>query len=208
MCSSDLTPGIYGPVIFNDDYTLGNDSSNSYGSTTPQGTPVTAILSIYTAPTAGNYSFTSQLSALTTFTQQNPSLSVFFRKFDASNNIIDDFEGPKFLMQNNGYTVASATWNTYMNVGEYVAVYFNTDYGYWSLDIEPSYQANRPLRSYFTSNGVNNANGIVLASNPNNYKCFKVNIKYPIKLSDFKAIGNSKNGLISIPLHNNRSIRG
>ena len=58
----------------------------------------------------------------------------------------------------------------------------------------------------FLSNGLNNGNGIVVATNTKNYKFYKVNFNYPLKLTDFNTIGLSKNGLITIPLNNNRLI--
>ena len=215
---NNLTAGIYGPVGFNDDFTLGYDPTGAYGGTTPQGSSVPPIQSIYTALTSGNYTVTSDLQLRVIFgtlVYQLP-ISIYFKKFDSGNNEIDSYEGNSVravpfqylqigpggthtLITTNRDTNISSSWNTYLNAGEYIAVYVK--FGASTIRCGA-------IGGYFTSNGANNGNGVVLASNPNNYKCYKVNLKYPIKLTDFKAIGNSKNGLISIPLHNNRSIKG
>lgn len=201
-------PAIVGPIQFNDDYTLGYDPNNSYGGSIAQGNPVSAIQSIYTASSPGNYTVSANIDATLDFNYNNPqkpTLYLQFQKFDSSNNLIDSIE-PTYINfpAPQAIRTISGSWNTYMNAGEYIAVYFRIyeRYGYWWTIIINN------TNTYFTSNGANNGNGVVLASNPNNYKCYKVNLKYPIKLTDFKAIGNSKNGLISIPLHNNRSIKG
>lgn len=197
---------IQGPIQFDDDYTLGYDPSLSYGGSTAQGNPVSQILSIYTALSGGNYSFSSQISLVTAvFGNITPQIQVLFQKFDAANNVIDDFGGPLVPMVGNpiaGPTIISAGWNTYLNAGEYVAVYFKANVGSYGYDILPN-------DTYFECSGRDNGGQqTVIISNPERYKCVKVNVTYPLTLADYTTIRDSKNGLISIPLQNNKVIRG
>jgi hypothetical protein len=197
---SGRSNGTFGPLQFNDDYSLGYDPTNAYGGGTSQGSIVSPILSIYTAQSPGNYTV-STYNAFVTLGQAK--LALIFKKFNASNVEIDSLIGPysNFLQFRN--VNLSLSWNTYLNAGEYIAVYFSIS----QLSSTDWLIYPRSNISYFTSNGLNNGNGVVLATNNKNYKCYKVNYKYPIKLADFKTIGQSKNGLIIIPLQNNRSIR-
>jgi hypothetical protein len=197
---------IQGPVQFDDDYTLGYDPTLAYGGSTAQGTPVSQVLSIYTAAIAGNYSFTSQISLVTqVFGNTVPQVQVFFQKFNAANNVIDDFGGPLVNMSLSslvGPTIISSGWNTYLNAGEYVAVYFKANAGSYGYDINPT-------DTYFICSGKDNGGQqLVITSNPERYKAIKVNMSYPLTLADYISIRDSKNGLISIPLQDNRTIRG
>jgi len=195
-----------GPIQFDDDYTHGFDPNGVYGGSTAQGSPVSQVLSIYTAPSNANLTFSSQVSMDTIVTGGTiPSVQIFFQKFNASNTVIDDFSGPLVQMNvfsgQQGPTVISASWNTYLNTSEYIAVYVKCNTGGFFYNI-------RPNDTFLSCNGINTGGGTVLASNSGVFKCYKVNFNYPITLADFQTIGNSKNGLISIPLHNNRSIQG
>ena len=207
--------GFYGPLEFSDDYINGYDQSGSYGGTIIQGNPVTAIQSIYTANASGNYTLTSNLTLRFFFYTSVYQIltNIRFNKYDASNNIIDTFDGPQtnggayifWVNTPNGpqqhvtghETFLSASWNTFLNSGEYVDVNL-----YFSDIVVGATITN----GEFLSNGLNNGNGIVVATNTKNYKFYKVNFNYPLKLTDFNTIGLSKNGLITIPLNNNRLI--
>jgi len=206
---------IGGPLRFDDDYTLGNDPGGNYGGTTPQGSPVTQPLSIYTAPANGRYTFTSevllacQLTPIGGNNVGSVEAEVYFQKFDSTNNQIDDFYAGRVFIGSSGNVSLSGTWITYMLSTEYVAVYLNlvspnvSVGNAWLF----SYQV-RPFQTKFRCDAIDLGGGVLSAVNPEAYKCVKMDFKYPMTLSDYQSIRASKSGIIEVPLLNNESIRG
>lgn len=215
---SDSYIGTDGPVCFNDDFTLGFDPSGNYGGTTPAGTNVNVANSIYTAPVNGNYTFTAGVYVQITNYQfvliggqsYPKEVSIHFQKFNAANVMIDDLICPGQSFFNNIWNVVTGTWNTYLNAGEYVAVYLH--FKYTSVPANPgnwfyTYKIN-PNQTVFACTGIDSGYMTIRVPAGNGYKALKINFKYPITLADYQTIRSSKSGLISVPLSGNRSIQG
>ena len=203
---------IGGPIRFDDDFTLGNDPSNRYGGTTPQGTAVSQANSIYTAGVNGRYTFSSEVAI--TYNAGvfgggsigTTQAEVYFQKFDSSNSQIDDFYAGRIFMTANGSYTLSGSWTTYMLSTEYVAVYINfvsTGGSTWfyAYGIIPFF-------TKFRCDTINLGGGIIADVNPEMYKCVKMEFKYPLTLSEYQTIRSSKSGIIEVPLLDNESIRG
>ena len=141
-------------------------------------------------------------------THENVYGSIFFQKFDATNNVIDDKQGSPYLLTGNGIKSFIGGWTTYLNTGEYVAVYMNfkqqsASTGFYNLNLGLLSSSTQ-----FSCIGSDFGGGSVAAANPDAYKNMKLTFKYPLTLDDYNTIRASKSGLISVPLPDNRSVRG
>ena len=65
-----------------------------------------------------------------------------------------------------------------------------------------------PDVTQFTCSGIDIGTSVVVANNTKQYKALRLGFKYPLTLEDYNTIRASKSGLISVPLPDNRSVRG
>ena len=214
------TSNIDGPVQFDDDFTNGEDPGTNYGGGTPQGTTVTALNSYYTAPSNNSYIFTAQVGidvlGLVTPSTPTPVITsagswigkLHFKKF-ASGVEIDSLDTGFVIMSLPGQYSVSGSYFTLLNAGETVEVYlkFEANVTPDPVDLQFVYSI-IPFATTFSTNGGEDAAGIVVSNNSEAYKCVKVDFKYPLTLSEYQTIRASKSGIIEVPLLNNKSIRG
>jgi hypothetical protein len=209
-----------GPIQFNDDYTHGFDPGLNYGGVTTQGNPVSVFNSFYTAPTGGSYSFTASIGidllGLVTPTSSAPVIidpgsvvaRLEFRKF-TSGTLIDSQTTGYLLMSLPGQYSISGSYFTNMAAGDTVEVYVKFDGN--SLP-DPSdlifVYTFIPDVTTFSCSGIDIGTSIVVANNPKQFKSIKVTFNYPLTLEEYNTIRASKSGLISVPLPDNRSVRG
>jgi hypothetical protein len=65
-----------------------------------------------------------------------------------------------------------------------------------------------PDVTLFTCSGIDIGTSVVVANNTNQYKSLRLSFKYPLTLAEYNTIRASKSGLISVPLPDNKSVRG
>ena len=209
-----------GPIQFNDDYTQGTDPGTNYGGSTTQGNPVTALNSYYTAPTGGSYSFSATLGidflGLVTPSSGAPVITdpgsftakIQFHKLSGG-SIIDTQDSGFLLMSLPGQYTISGSYFTNMAAGDTVEVHihFENNTVPDPADLMFVYSF-IPDVTLFTCSGIDIGTSTVVANNTKQYKALRLAFKYPITLEDYNTIRASKSGLISVPLNNNRSVRG
>lgn len=211
---------IDGPIQFDDDFTNGEDPGTNYGGATPQGSVVTPLNSYYTAPSNNSYIFTAQIGidilGLVTPSSPTPVINnpgswiakLHFKKF-ALGVEIDSIDTGFVVMSLPGQYSVSGSYFTLLNAGETVEVYLkfvaNTTPDPANLQFVYSVI---PYATTFSTNGGQDASGIILNNNPEMYKCVKMEFKYPLTLAEYQTIRASKSGIIEVPLLENKSIRG
>lgn len=213
-------PIVNGPIQFDDDYTAGNDFNQNYGGTVPQGTTVTRLNSYYTAPANSTYGFSASigleiLGYITPSTNTPVIISagklfaqLQFKVFSAGVEIASQDSG-FVVIDNIGVYTISGSYFPQLNAGETVEVYLKFDNGLTAdpADLQAVFTI-LPDISTFESTGGIDPTGIVVRNDSNGYKCIKVDFKYPLTLAEYQSIRDSKSGIIKVPLHNNKSVRG
>lgn len=210
---------------------FGTDVSNNYGGgaiISPQGNPVLFPNQYFTAPTNGSYSFNALINLTCAYQTdgntrwRDKKIGLRMIKRDSGGNEIEHHDGSYFNVVDSYSSTrtsgsqsfwVSCTWNTFMNSGERmnIVVYHyvrdqhthSDQHRYWI------YTNGLPdLAGYFECTGINTGGGSVIPSSPNSYKSMKINFNYPLTMNDYENLRNSKQGMISINVGNNRSIRG
>lgn len=202
-------------IRFDDDFQNGYDPGLNYGDTTPQGTQVPQTASFFTAPVGALYTFTASLVVHANYSTLGTTL-IGKRKHFFNARLIKStgevFNGPTYTLGKNEtdkrFTI-SVSQATYMNAGDTMEVRHFVD-----IENANNYSNKRVLNwvieigSFFMSNGIDIGGGTLTVSNPNEYKCVKMNFNYPMTLEDYIAIRGSKEGLIKVPITSNTAING
>lgn len=206
------------PINYSDDYANGYDPGLNYGDTTPQGTDVPQTASYYTAPTGALYSFSAsasiRLNKYTTGTTLIGKRKLYF-KLRFYKSTTETFDSASYeVSRDDGYNstkyfTLSNSISTYLNAGDTMEVRLVID-----IESANNYSNKRNIElavdpgSFFSCNGIDIGGGTLTVSNPNEYKCVKMNFTYPLTLEDYLSIRSSKEGLIKVPITSNTAING
>lgn len=216
---------------YSSNHPQGFDPSNNYGLgiATPQGTPVQFPNMLFTAPVNGFYNFYAEVftniyfkteQAFGPFLQRrwrDKKVGLRFIKRDAAQNILQEFDGPYYNVvwdwdRNGGVGEMDFTLThsigTFMNSGELMECnmyhyvrdqHANSDKDYYKLTVK---------NGYWGCDGINTGGGSVMPSNPDTYKSLKLEFEYPLDLTEYQQILSSKQGMIQIPIDQNKFVNG
>lgn len=216
----NTVPITKGPIQFDDDYSNGYDPNQNYGGGISQGNPVTQFDSYYTAPSSGNYAFASTITfevlAYLTPSSSSPVIvsagsviaSIQYQVYSGG-SLIAAVDSGFVLVNNIGTYTVTGSYLPLLNAGETVEVYlkFVNNTIPDPIDLQFGYTIIADVTTYSSTGGTDNT-GIIVSSNTNAFKCIKIDFKYPLLLSDYQSIRESKSGIIKVPLQGTRSISG
>jgi hypothetical protein len=204
------------------------DPSNNYGGgiPSPQGSPVVFPNLYFSAPVNGFYNFYAEVFAWITYYTTNSTpkwrdkkVGIRFIKRDSSQNEIQHFDGPYFNVQDrwaggNSQQFFTVYHNigTFMNAGEIMECnlyhYVLDQYNNGGNSSGGDYYKVVAKQGYWGCGGISTGGGQLMPSNSDDYKSLKLEFSYPIDLAEYQQIINSKQGLIRVPLDQNRYVNG
>lgn len=207
-------------VLFDNDYTgIGNDTNNNYGNGTTQGNPVSRINSIYTAPSAGRYSFVTVNKVLAgtvnavisdaTFAAAGVRVRIKFTHRDSGNSILGEYYSSYVPIptRNNLYTLVGSL-TIYMDSTDFVEVGFDINRqsgtGAWTY---MGFTLKGGQDNYFKCTSIDTG-GVVGGGDINEYPVINYKFNIDLKLFELQFIQQLPLGQLQFELQDGTELTG